>query len=61
MTVNANHVVHTTCKKNYDVVHITEAGLGKKLPNTLEWYNALKQDHNYHNRGSLLYIQDYLS
>ena len=37
--VNAKHVtnkmaiiVHTTYKTNYDVVHITEAGLGKKLP-----------------------------
>ena len=39
-TVNANHVtnkmcVHTAYKNNYDVVHITEAGLGKILPDTL--------------------------
>ena len=50
-TVNANHVTnkmasvaHTTYINNYDVVHITEAGLGKKLPDTLKGYKAKKHD-----------------
>ena len=45
MTGNANYVsdkiasiAHTTYKKNFDVLHITEAGLGKKLPDTIKGY-----------------------
>ena len=65
-TVNTNHVKnkmasveHTTYKNNYDVLHITEAGLGKKLPDTLNGYKAVKHERNAHNRGSIMYIKDY--
>ena len=60
-TVNANHVtnkmasvVHATYKNNYDVVAITEAGLGKKLSDTLKGYKAVKHDHN----ANIMYIKD---
>ena len=66
MTLNAKHVTNkmasiicTKYNKNYDVVHITEAGLGKKLPNTLKVYKAIKHDHDAQNSGSIMYIKDY--
>ena len=49
-------VLHTTYKNNYYVIHITEAGLGKK---TVKGYKTIKNDHDAHNRGSILYIKDY--
>ena len=50
---------HDTYKYNYDVVHITEAGLVKTLPDTLKGYKAVKHDHDAHNRGSIIYIKNY--
>ena len=65
MTVKANQVTnkmasieHTIYAKNYDVVHITEAGLGKKLPDTIKGYRAIKLDHISPNRGSIMYVKN---
>ena len=65
MTVNANHatnkmasIIHTIYARNYDVVHITEAGLGKKLPDTIKGYRAIKLDHISPNRGSIMYVKN---
>ena len=44
-------IQHTTYTRNYDIVYITETGLGKKLPNTIEGYRAIKLDHDSPNRG----------
>ena len=51
-TVKANHITnkisgveHTTYKNNYVVVHITEAGLGKQLPDTLNNNERYERTH----------------
>ena len=48
---------HTTYSRNMDVVHITEAGLGKKLPETMKGYKSIKLEHNSPNRGSVIYVK----
>ena len=65
MTVNANHLSnkmtslqHTTYSRNLDVVHITEAGLGKKIPETMKGYKSIKLENESPNRGSVMYVKE---
>ena len=65
LSVNANHLsnkmtslMHTTYSRNLDVVHITEAGLGTKLPQEIKGYKAIKLEHESPNRGSEMYLKE---
>ena len=51
-------LMHTTYSRNLDVVHITEAGLGTKLPEEMKGYKANKLEHKSLNRGSVMYVQE---
>ena len=51
-------IQHTTYTRNYDIFYITETGLGKKLPDTIEGYRAIKLDHNSPNKGLLMYVKN---
>ena len=61
---NANHITnkmptlaHATNALNYDVIHITEAGLQKKQPNIMKGYKTVKHEHDAHNRRSAIWVK----
>ena len=61
MSVNANHLTslqRTTYSRNLDVVHITEASLGKKSPEKMKGYKFIKLEHKSPNRGSVMYVKE---
>ena len=45
-------LAHATYKHNYDVIHITEAGLQKKQPDIMKGYKTVIHEHDTQQRFS---------
>ena len=51
-------LAHDVQKHKLDVIHISEAGLQKKVPMGMTGYTVVKLERSEQNRGSLMYIRN---
>ena len=51
-------LAHDVQKHKLDVIHISEAGLQKKVPIGITGYTVVKLERLEQNRGSLMYIRN---
>ena len=51
-------MMHTSYTRDIDFVHITEAGLGTKLPEEMKGCRAIKLEHDSPSRGSVMYVKE---